>query len=64
MKGVLDEDIVTVFGADIHAAITICSIRAEELREGVGRNNCVSITFLERRATIDLILSVLEGVKI
>jgi hypothetical protein len=64
MKGVLDEDIVAVFGADIHAAITTCSMRANELREGGGKTRCVSMTFSERKATIDLTLSVMEGVKI
>ncbi|XP_014553213.1 hypothetical protein COCVIDRAFT_40766 [Bipolaris victoriae FI3] len=64
MKGVSDEDIIAVFGADIHAAITTCSIRANELREGDRRTKCVSITFSEKRAVINLILSVSEGVKI
>ncbi|EUC26738.1 hypothetical protein COCCADRAFT_113512 [Bipolaris zeicola 26-R-13] len=64
MKGVSDKDIIAVFGADIHAAITTYSIRANELREGDRRTKCVSITFLEKRAVINLILSVSEGVKI
>ncbi|CAG5148338.1 uncharacterized protein ALTATR162_LOCUS2186 [Alternaria atra] len=64
MKGVLDEDIVAVFGADIHAAITTCSIRANELREGHGKTKCISMTFSKSKATIDLTLSVMEGVKI
>ena len=64
MKGVSDEDIIAVFGAGIHAAITTCSIRANELREGDRRTKCVSITFSEKRTVINLILSVAEGVKI
>jgi hypothetical protein len=64
MKGVLDEDIVAVFGADIHAAITTCSMRANELSEEGGKTRCVSMTFSKRKATIDLTLSVMEGVKI
>jgi hypothetical protein len=64
IKGVLDEDIVAVFGADIHAAITTCSMRANELSEEGGKTRCVSMTFSKRKATIDLTLSVMEGVKI
>ena len=64
MKGVLDNDIITVFGADIHAAIATCNIRMKELREGYGRTRCVSMTISERKATINLALSVTEGVKI
>ena len=64
MKGVLDEDIIIIVGADIHAAITTCGIRVKELSEGDRRTKCVSMTFFEQRAKTDIILSVLEGVKI
>lgn len=64
LKGVLDEDIVAVFGSDVHAAISSCCIRASEIAGGKARTKCVSMTFSKTKGTIDLTMSVPDGFNI
>ena len=64
LSGVLDQNIIDVFGSDTYNAIAISPERKEELRKGVVRTQCVSMTLLKGKCTINLTLSLIEGVMI
>ncbi|KAF1993154.1 hypothetical protein P154DRAFT_97481 [Amniculicola lignicola CBS 123094] len=64
LKGVLDDDVVAVFGAKIHSAIAECPVRARELAEGKRRTECVSMTFSKDEGTISLTMGLETGVLI
>jgi hypothetical protein len=64
MSGVLDKNIIDVFGSDTYNAIAVSPERKEELKKGVSRTQCVSMTLSKGKCTINLTLSLMEGVMI
>lgn len=67
LKGVQDEAISEVFGAEIHQAITACRMRKKELREGNNATECVSMILTSNYnegAILNLALGLEEGIRI
>lgn len=67
LKGVQDEAISEVFGAEIHRAITACRMRKKELREGNKATECVSMILTSNHnegAILNLALGLEEGIRI
>jgi hypothetical protein len=64
LKGVLEQDIVTVFKSEIHGAITECPIRVRERAEGKHRTECVSMAFSRKECTITLTMGLDRGIEI
>jgi hypothetical protein len=64
ISGVLDKNIIDVFGADTYYAISVSPERKEEVKKGVDKTQCVKMTLSKGKCTIDLTLSLMEGVMI
>jgi hypothetical protein len=64
LSRVLDEDVVSVFGLDVLAAISASHLRATELKKGITRTECVKMTFSKGTGTIDLTMGTMEGLEI
>jgi hypothetical protein len=61
LKGALDEDIVAVFGHEVHAAIAECPVRAEEKKTKKHTTDCVSMLSLRNDGTINLAMGLEKG---
>lgn len=60
LKGVKDETIIEIFGAEIYGAITESPVHRREIAEGKRVTECVSMIFTKKGAIINLSLG-LEG---
>ncbi|KAJ8113455.1 hypothetical protein OPT61_g4414 [Boeremia exigua] len=59
--GVLDDDIRSVFGPEVHEAINACYVRTNELAEGRFKTQCVSMSLWEGNGWIDLTMHLRKG---
>jgi hypothetical protein len=64
MKGVKEEAIIKVFGAEIHEAIRISPLRRKELEQGKGLTECVSMIVTRQGAIVNLSLDLNRGIEI
>ncbi|KAK3312590.1 hypothetical protein B0H66DRAFT_537672 [Apodospora peruviana] len=62
--GVLDGDILEVFGPVVHTAITENPVRKRELEEGKLATECVSMGFIKNGAILNLSLGLERGLEI
>jgi hypothetical protein len=64
LKGVRDEDIIKVFGPEIHDAITESPVRRRELEEGKRVTESISMILTKNGAIINLSLGLEGGLQI
>ena len=64
IKGVSDEGISAVFGAQVKHAIDTCRVRVKEVGQGKVTTHCISMTVSGRKATASLTMGLMGGYSI